>query len=118
MSSSPSCLNQAFHGGDSFPIDGIFLVLTSNRDFKAPKPCPYDSSAAMIAARGLQMLHALLLPIDKSAAEEYLSKAFKLVGDTLGECASPRATLRGTNVNWGEGGWETLLMVSIFCQNG
>lgn len=84
-------------------------------DFSAPQPCPYDASAATIAARGMQMLYQLLLPTDSQAAEMYLSKGFKLVEDVMRECGTDRATLNGGKVNWGEGGWETLLKVSDGC---
>jgi hypothetical protein len=58
------------------------------------------------------MLYQLLLPTDPQAAEMYLSKGFKLVEDVMRECGTGRATLQGGKVNWGEGGWETLLKVS------
>ncbi|ORY20478.1 Six-hairpin glycosidase-like protein [Naematelia encephala] len=87
-------------------------------DFRAPKPCPYDASAGTIAARGLQMLYQLLLPSDKSAAEEYLVRANKLVEDILRECGTPAATLdKDGKVNWGEGSWETLLQHSTINGN-
>ncbi|RSH81438.1 hypothetical protein EHS25_006794 [Saitozyma podzolica] len=86
-------------------------------DFSAPQPCPYDASAATIAARGLQMLYQLLLPTDPQAAEMYLSKGFKLVEDVMRECGTGRATLQGGKVNWGEGGWETLLKHSTINGN-
>jgi len=57
------------------------------------------------------MLYQLLLPTDKDAAEEYLRRGFKLVEDTLRECGTPKATVEGGRVDWGEGGWETLLKV-------
>ena len=83
------------------------------RDFKAPKPCPFDASAGIIAARGMQMLYQLLKSQDPKAAEEYLARANKLVEDILRECLSPAATLTDGKVDWGKDGWETLLMVSI-----
>jgi hypothetical protein len=82
------------------------------RDFRAPKPCPYDASAATVAARGLQMLYLLLLPTESVAAKYYLSRAFKLIEDTLRECSTPAATLKNGKVDFGSGGWETILKVS------
>jgi hypothetical protein len=81
-------------------------------DFDAPKPCPYDASAATIAARGLQMLYQLLLPKDKEAAEKYLVRGFKLIEDTLRECWASDATLVDGKVDFGKDGWEPLLAVS------
>lgn len=84
----------------------------SNRDFDAPKPCPYDASAAAIAARGTQMLYQLLRDSDPSAAEEYLAKGAKLMQDTIRECYTPKASLdQGGKVDFGQGGWETILQV-------
>ncbi len=81
------------------------------RDFDAQKPCPYDASAATIAARGMQMLYQLLHPTDKTAAEHYLKSANKLIEDTLRECGTPAARLSGGMVDFGEDGWETILAV-------
>lgn len=81
-------------------------------DFDAPKPCPYDASAATITARGLQMLYQLLLPTDRAAAEEYLTRGFKLVQDTLRECWASDASVTDGKVDFGKDGWETILMVS------
>jgi len=80
-------------------------------DFDAPKPCPYDASAATIAARGMQILYQLLLHTDKIAAEHYLTAGFKLIEDILRECGTPVATLSGGKVDWGKNGWETILAV-------
>jgi hypothetical protein len=83
-------------------------------DFSAPKPCPYDASAATITARGLQMLYQLLLPTDQAAAEEYLTRGFKLIEDTLRECWASDATLKERNVDFGKDGWEPILAVSCY----
>ena len=80
-------------------------------DFGAPKPCPYDASAATITARGLQMLYQLLLPTDQAAAEEYLTRGFKLIEDTLRECWASDATLIDGKVDFGKDGWEPILAV-------
>lgn len=87
-------------------------------DFDAPKPCPYDASAATITARGLQMLYQLLLPTDPKAAEEYLRRGFKLVEDTLKECWASDASLEDGQVDFGQDGWETILSVSPANANG
>lgn len=79
------------------------------RDFDAPKPCPYDASAAMVAARGMQMLSQLLATSDLAASSYYFTAAIKLIRDTLRECAAPAATVENGVVNWGEEGWETIL---------
>lgn len=81
-------------------------------DFDAPKPCPYDASAATITARGLQMLYQLFLPTDPKAADEYLRRGFKLVEDTLRECWASDASLKNGKVDFGKDGWETILSVS------
>lgn len=81
-------------------------------DFDAPKPCPYDASAATITARGLQMLYQLLLPTDQEAAEQYLTRGFKLIEDTLRECWASDATLKNGKVDFGKDGWEPILAVS------
>lgn len=85
----------------------------SHRDFDAPKPYPYDASAATIAARGMQMLYQLLLPTDKAAAGKYLAAGNKLIEDTLRECGTPDAKLSDGKVDFGKDGWETLLQVRI-----
>jgi hypothetical protein len=83
-------------------------------DFNAPKPCPYDASAATITARGLQMLYQLLLPTDQAAAEYYLTRGFKLIEDTLRECWASDATLKDGRVDFGKNGWEPILAVRPF----
>jgi hypothetical protein len=83
-------------------------------DFNAPKPCPYDASAATITARGLQMLYQLLLPTDQAAAEYYLTRGFKLIEDTLRECWASDATLKDGKVDFGKDGWEPILAVRPF----
>jgi hypothetical protein len=88
-----------------------------NRDFSAPKPCPYDASAATIAACGLLKLSRLLSKSDPASAEKYLARAFKLIEDTLRECAAPAAKLEGGSVDFGDGGWETILMHSTINGN-
>lgn len=85
---------------------------TDCRDFDAPQPAPYDASAGCIAARGLQMIYQLLQPVDPAAAEEYLFRGNKLIADVLRECLAPEARVKGGRVDWGEGGWEPILMVS------
>ena len=90
----------------------MITVWLGFRDFDAPKPCPYDASAATIAARGMQMLYQLLLPTDTTIADYYLKAGFKLIQDTLRECGTPKASLDGDGkVDWGKDGWETILEV-------
>ncbi|WRT63807.1 uncharacterized protein IL334_000732 [Kwoniella shivajii] len=87
-------------------------------DFKAPKPCPYDASAATITAVGMLWIYKLLLPTDNVAANGYLKRAIQLVQDTLRECLTPKATLKEDGeVDFGEGGWETLLAHSTINGN-
>lgn len=87
------------------------------RDFSAPKPCPYDASAGTIAACGLLKLVRLLAKSDPSSAEKYLSSALKLIEDVLRECAAPGATLKDGRVDFGQDGWETILMHSTINGN-
>lgn len=91
------------------------------RDFKAPKPCPYDASAGAITAVGMLWLYRLLLPTDKAAAEGYLTRAIQLVQDVVRECLTPPASLKENGeVDFGKDGWETILQVSIlfsFCHS-
>ncbi|KIR71930.1 glycosyl hydrolase family 88 [Cryptococcus deuterogattii CA1014] len=93
--------------------DKFFELLPESRvpwwDFDAPKPCPYDASASAVTACGLLMLYRLLRPTNPLAAEQYLTKSFKLVDDLMRECRTGKATLQGDRVVWGEGGWETIL---------
>lgn len=101
------------------------VVDKTYRDFDAPEPAPYDASAATVAACGLRMLSELLNEKDPLAAGYYLGRGIKLVIDTLDECASPPATLQdamdegggGKKVDWGQGGWETILMHSTIAGN-
>lgn len=87
-------------------------------DFTAPKPCPYDASANTIAARGMQMLYQLYLPSDPKAAQAWLERANKVIADTLAVCGTGKATLgQDGKVNWGEGGWETILKHSTINGN-
>ena len=59
------------------------------------------------------MLYKLLRPACPVQADEYLARAFKLIEDVLRECRTASASLNvnGT-VEWGDGGWETILEVS------
>lgn len=59
------------------------------------------------------MLYQLLLPTEPAAAEEYLARGYKLIEDTIRECATPKATLSNGKVNWGEGDWEPILQVGF-----
>lgn len=59
------------------------------------------------------MLYELLARTDPLGADKYLSRGFKLVNDTLRECRTPRAELNEGKVNFGEGGWETILQVGL-----
>lgn len=95
--------------GHHAPVPSISADIV--RDFNAPEPTAYDASAGTITANGLLMLSTLLSPSDPSAGDYYLGRACKLIDDTLRECSAPRATI-GDNgdVNWGEGGWESVLM--------
>jgi len=86
------------------------MFLTNiDRDFDAPKPCPYDASAGTIAACGMLYLYQILRPTDPEAAEKYLARAFQLVRDVLRECKTGTATLKDGKVDFGEGEWETIL---------
>ncbi|RSH86803.1 uncharacterized protein EHS24_005076 [Apiotrichum porosum] len=78
-------------------------------DFDAPRPCPYDASAATIAACGMLILFQILRPTDPTAAEAYLERAFQLVRDVLRECKTGEASLKDVKVDFGEGEWETIL---------
>lgn len=86
-------------------------------DFDAPKPCPYDASAGTIAACALQMLYKLLATSDPFAAEQYLAASFKLLDDVVRECATPPASVKGGQVDWGNDGWETILKHSTINNN-
>lgn len=108
-----------------------------HRDFDAPEPTAYDASAGTIAANGLRMLSALLLASDPEAAEYYLERSITLVQDILRECLAPpvslkQATASGSGhqqrseqgeqkteveVDWGQGGWESILMHSTSTGN-
>ncbi|ODN77026.1 hypothetical protein L202_05571 [Cryptococcus amylolentus CBS 6039] len=82
-------------------------------DFDAPKPCPYDASASTIAAVGLLWIFIALRKTDPGRAEQYLTRAFKLVEDVLEVCKTAKAEIdEEGKVRWGEGGWETILKVS------
>jgi hypothetical protein len=61
----------------------------------------------------MQMLDTLLGAKDPMAAERYRRRAFKLVGDTLRACRTGKASVQDAEVCWGEGGWETILTVSL-----
>jgi len=96
---------------------------THDRDFNAPSPCPYDASAGTIAACGLLRLASLLLSSSsavsssKALGEKYLKAAFDLITAILLHCAAPRASLADGRIDWGEGGWETILMHSTINGN-
>jgi hypothetical protein len=60
------------------------------------------------------MIYKLLRDTDKPAADMYSKRANTLISDTLRECLSPQARLMNGVVDWGEGGWETLLMVLTY----
>lgn len=102
------------------------------RDFDHPRPTARDASAGMseyhflsrtppaansppsppVAAGGLLKIYSLLRKSEPEAAEEYLRRAHKLVEDTIKMCMTPRATRNSDGtVDFGAGGWETLLMV-------
>ena len=59
------------------------------------------------------MLHQLLRTKDKAAAEMYLKRANQLVLDILRECGNPPAQMRKDHVDYGSGGWETILKVRL-----
>lgn len=63
------------------------------------------------------MLYILLRDSEPEAAETYLAASFRLVRDVLRECAAPPAKLEADGVNWGEGGWEPILMHSTIDGN-
>jgi hypothetical protein len=60
------------------------------------------------------MLYQLLLSTDREAAEQYLTRGFKLIEDTLRECWASDATLKNGKVDFGKDGWEPILAVSSF----
>jgi hypothetical protein len=65
------------------------------------------------------MLYQLLLPSDKAAAEQYLTRAFKLIQDTVRECWASDATLKNGQVDFGKDGWEPILAVKVsFTRSG
>lgn len=55
------------------------------------------------------MLYRLLLPSDPRGAQYYLERGFSLISDILRECKTGIASVKDGDVNWGEGGWETIL---------
>jgi len=57
------------------------------------------------------MLYQLLLSTDQAAAEEYLTRGFKLIEDTIRECWASDATLKDGKVDFGKDGWEPILAV-------
>jgi len=57
------------------------------------------------------MIYQLYLKKQPELAEKYLSRANKLVEDVMRECLTPSASLRSGVVDWGNGGWETILQV-------
>lgn len=63
------------------------------------------------------MLYALLKDSDAVAAQAYLTAAFKLIDDIGRECAAPPASVHDGTVDWGSGGWETVLMHSTIDNN-
>lgn len=88
------------------------------RDFDAPDPAPYDASAATVAACGLLHLVKWLHGRHDACAMLYLARATRLIADTLKVCAAPAAALSADgSVQWGEGGWETLLKHSTIAGN-
>lgn len=85
---------------------------------QAPQPAPYDTSAGCIAARAMQMLYGLLVKSDRQAAEHYLAASFRLLDDITRVSASPAAKVdKDGKVDWGEGGWETILQHSTVMNN-
>lgn len=57
------------------------------------------------------MIYQLYLSTQPDLAEKYLTRANKLVNDIIRECLTPQASLHSGKVEWGEGGWETILQV-------
>jgi len=49
---------------------------------------------------------------DRTKAEQYLSTSKRLMADIIKECCTPEATLEDGQVDFGDGGWETILQVS------
>ena len=87
-------------------------------DFDAPRnPLVYDTSAATITASGLLILYRVLREDDPQAADHYLSSAFDLIDSVNRECRAPPAKLEDGKVNWGDGGWEPILMHSTINGN-
>ncbi|GAB7354320.1 hypothetical protein MBLNU459_g4836t1 [Dothideomycetes sp. NU459] len=78
-------------------------------DFNAPKPGPRDTSAALIAAYGMLLLHEHV----KTDNDEYLHHALRIIGGVLQMSLAPRAGIdiddKGNEtVNFG--GPETILL--------
>ncbi|WOO79141.1 Unsaturated glucuronyl hydrolase [Vanrija pseudolonga] len=86
-------------------------------DFDAPRPAPYDASAATITARAMQMLYTLLKDSEPDAAGYYLARGFRLIADVLRECKTPAANIVDGVVDFGEDGWETILQHSTINGN-
>lgn len=87
-------------------------------DWDAPRnPLRYDTSAATVAASGLLNLYRVLRERDGRAADHYLSSAFALIDAVNRECRAPQASLENGQVNWGDGGWEPILMHSTINGN-
>ena len=87
-------------------------------DFRAPKPCPLDASAAMVAARGMQMLFILLNDKAPAEAAKYLTAAEALVDSTLRVCSAPSVKVsQEGHILWGEGHWEPILKHSTINGN-
>ena len=57
------------------------------------------------------MLSLMLSPTDPDSAATYLQRAGKLIDDIVRECGTPKATVEAGKVDWGAGGWETILQV-------
>lgn len=69
------------------------------------------------------MLSALLETSDPAGAVYYMDRAIKLVNNILHECLAPPASVHvadsngESKVDWGEGGWESVLMHSTSTGN-
>lgn len=79
-------------------------MLTSLRDFDAPRPTYRDSSAAMIAANGILIIYKY------TREQRYLDWALDLLRNTISLSLSPHASFTGTaDKPVDMGGFDTIL---------
>lgn len=58
------------------------------------------------------MLYRAHLSSDPKKAREYMATSKKLMASIIQECYTPEASLKNGKVDFGPGGWETVLQVS------